>query len=193
MGEEYLYQTAATENVGNMRQHSFRKIVTHCPHCFNTIKNEYPQFEGGQFEVVHHSELIAELIETGQIRLDSVPPQTVAFHDPCYLGRQNGVFDAPRASLAGVPGVTLVELPRTRARGVCCGGGGGQSWLEVAARKRINIIRTEEIIASRADVAAVGCPFCLSMLDDGRKVLGAEERLPLKDLAEIVADALSET
>jgi Fe-S oxidoreductase/nitrate reductase gamma subunit len=193
MGEEYLYQTAAAENIGNLRQHAFRKIVTHCPHCFNTIKNEYPQFEGGEFEVVHHSELIAELIDTGRIRLDAVPPHTVAFHDPCYLGRQNGVFDAPRTSLAGVPGVSVVELPRNRSRGVCCGGGGGQSWLEVSARKRINIIRTEEIIASGADVAAVGCPFCLSMLDDGRKALGAEERLPLRDLAEIVADALSES
>jgi len=193
MGEEYLYQTAAAENIGNMRQHAFQKVVTHCPHCFNTIKNEYPQFEGGQFEVVHHSQLIAELIEAGRIQMASAPPRTVAFHDPCYLGRQNGVFDAPRASLAGVPGVSLVELPRNRTHGVCCGGGGGQSWMEVSARKRINIIRTEEIVASRADVAAVGCPFCLSMLDEGRKMVGAEAQLPLKDLAEIVAESLSES
>ena len=193
MGEEYLYQTAAAENIGNMRKHAFRRIVTHCPHCFNTIKNEYPQFAGGDFEVVHHSQLIAELIETGRIRPRGAQAQTVAFHDPCYLGRQNGVFAAPRESLAAIAGVTLVELPRNRARGVCCGGGGGQSWIEVSARKRINIVRTEEIVASRADVAAVGCPFCLSMLDEGRKAVGVESHLPLKDLAEIVADALPES
>jgi len=193
MGEEYLYQTAAAENIGNMRQHSFRRIVTHCPHCFNTIKNEYPQFDRARFEVLHHSELIAELIAAGRIRLERGEARTVAFHDPCYLGRQNGVFDAPRAALGGVPGVRLVELPRNRANGVCCGGGGGQSWMEVSARKRINIIRTEEIVASRADVAAVGCPFCLSMLDEGRKTIGVEERLALKDVAEIVAETLSES
>jgi Fe-S oxidoreductase len=193
MGEEYLYQTAATENIDNLRQRTFGRILTHCPHCFNTLKNEYPQFERGGFDVVHHSTLIAELLESGRIRPAAVAPQTVAFHDPCYLGRQNGVFDAPRASLAGVPGVQLVELPRNRMQGVCCGGGGGQSWMEVSARKRINLIRTEEILASGADVAAVGCPFCLSMLDEGRKRLGADDRLPLKDLAEIVAETLSES
>ncbi len=193
MGEEYLYQTAAAENIENLRQHSFRRIVTHCPHCFNTIRNEYPQFDGGQFEVLHHSELIAELIAAGRIRLERGESRTVAFHDPCYLGRQNGVFDAPRATLEGVPGVRLVELPRNRAHGVCCGGGGGQSWMEVSQRKRINIIRTEEIVASRAEVAAVGCPFCLSMLDEGRKTIGVEERVALKDVAEIVAEAMSDS
>jgi len=193
MGEEYLYQTAAAENIGNLRQRAFGRILTHCPHCFNTLKNEYPQFADGRFEVVHHSTLIAELMAAGRIEAGAVPPQTIAFHDPCYLGRQNGLFDAPRASLAGIPGVSLVELPRNRMQGVCCGGGGGQSWMEVSARKRINIIRTEELVASGADVAAVGCPFCLAMLDEGRKRLGVEDRLPLKDLAEIVADTLSDS
>jgi Fe-S oxidoreductase/nitrate reductase gamma subunit len=193
MGEEYLYQTATAENIGNLRRHAFRRILTHCPHCFNTIKNEYPQFENGDFEVVHHSELIADLIRSGRISPASAQGRTVVFHDPCYLGRQNGVFEAPRAALAGVKGLDVVELPRNRERGVCCGGGGGQSWMEVSARKRINIVRTEEIVASGADVAAVGCPFCLSMLDEGRKTLGVEERLPLRDLAELVADALPET
>jgi len=190
LGEEYLYQTAAGENIENLRKYSFRRIVTHCPHCFNTLKNEYPQFDGGRFEVVHHSELIAGLVEDGRIRPALPAAQTVAFHDPCYLGRQNGVFEAPRASLAAVPGAKLVELPRNRARGVCCGGGGGQSWLEVEARKRINVVRTEEIVASGAQTVAVGCPFCLSMLDAGRKTVGAEETLQVKDIAEIVAGAL---
>jgi Fe-S oxidoreductase/nitrate reductase gamma subunit len=190
LGEEYLYQTAADENIGNLRKYAFRRIVTHCPHCFNTLKNEYPQFDGGRFEVVHHSELIAALLKDGRIRPTLPAAQTVAFHDPCYLGRQNGVFDAPRESVAAVPGAKLVELPRNRARGVCCGGGGGQSWLEVEARKRINIIRTEEIVASGAQTVAVGCPFCLAMLDAGRKSVGAEEKLQVKDIAELVAAGL---
>jgi Fe-S oxidoreductase len=190
LGEEYLYQTAADENIGNLRKYAFRRIVTHCPHCFNTLKNEYPQFDGGRFEVVHHSELIAALLKDGRIRPTLPAAQTVAFHDPCYLGRQNGVFDAPRESVAAVPGAKLVELPRNRARGVCCGGGGGQSWLEVEARKRINIIRTEEIVASGAQTVAVGCPFCLAMLDAGRKSVGTQERLQVKDIAELVAAGL---
>lgn len=190
LGEEYLYQTAAGENIANLRKYAFRRIVTHCPHCFNTLRNEYPQFEGGRFEVVHHSELIADLLGAGRIRPTLPAARTVAFHDPCYLGRQNGVFEAPRASLAAVPGASMLELPRNRARGVCCGGGGGQSWLEVEARKRINVIRTEEIVASGAQTVAVGCPFCLAMLDAGRKAVGAEDKLQVKDVAELVAAGL---
>jgi Fe-S oxidoreductase len=190
LGEEYLYQTAAGENIANLRKYAFRKIVTHCPHCFNTLKNEYPQFEGGRFQVLHHSELIADLISDGSIRPTLPARQAVAFHDPCYLGRQNGVFEAPRASLGAVPELNLVELPRNRARGVCCGGGGGQSWLEAASRKRVNIVRTEEIVASGAQTVAVGCPFCLSMLDAGRKAVGAEDALQVKDIAELVAAGL---
>jgi Fe-S oxidoreductase len=189
LGEEYLYQTAAAENIGNMRQYQFSKVMTHCPHCFNTLRNEYPQFDDGKFEVVHHSQLIDALVRSGLISLRGGKAQTVAFHDPCYLGRQNGVFEAPRAA-AAVPGVTLVEIPRNHARAVCCGGGGGQMWMEVHARKRINIIRAEEIAATGAATVAVGCPYCLTMLDEGRKVAGAEERLQVKDISELVAEAL---
>ena len=190
LGEEYLYQTAAEENVGNLRRYAFRKVLTHCPHCFNTLANEYPQFDGGRFEVIHHSVLIEELLRTGRITPRAGTDRTVAFHDPCYLGRQNGVFAAPRAVAAAVPGVELVEIPRNRARAVCCGGGGGQMWMEVHARKRINIIRAEEIAATGAGTVAVGCPYCLTMLDEGRKVAGAEERLQVKDIAELVAESL---
>jgi Fe-S oxidoreductase len=192
LGEEYLYQTAAAENVANMRRYAFRKVLTHCPHCFNTFRTEYPQFDDGTFEVVHHSQLIAELLRSGRIRPKVANEQAIAFHDPCYLGRQNGVFDAPREVLEAVPGVTSMEVPRNHERAVCCGGGGGQMWMEVHARKRINILRAEEFVAAKARTVAVGCPYCLTMLDEGRKVAGAEEVLEVKDLSELVAESLGE-
>jgi Fe-S oxidoreductase len=173
-----------------MRRYEFAKVLTHCPHCFNTLANEYPQFAGGRFEVVHHSVLIDELIRAGRIAPQIAKAETVAFHDPCYLGRQNGTFDPPRAVAGAVPGVKLVEIPRNHARAVCCGGGGGQMWMDVHARKRINIVRAEEIAATGAATVAVGCPYCLTMLDEGRKVAGVEDRLQVKDIAELVAESL---
>jgi len=192
LGEEYLYQTLAPVNVEAMKQYRFRKVITHCPHCFNTIRNEYPQF-GGDFEVVHHSQVIQELIASGRIRPAKSLAGTVAFHDSCYLGRYNGIFEAPRAVAKAVPGLRLVELPRHRERGLCCGGGGGHMWMEVQAKKRVNIIRVEEALEAKVDTVAVGCPFCLAMLDLGRKVKEAEGRLSVKDVSELVAESLDET
>lgn len=190
LGEEYLYQTATEENIAALRQYSFGKIVAACPHCFNTLRNEYPKFAGGTFDVVHHSTFIAQLIQQGRLKLALQAQREIAYHDPCYLGRHNGEFDAPRAVLAAVPGVNLVELPQRRQHAVCCGGGGGQMWMEGKVRKRVNIIRAEQLAASGAATAAVACPFCLSMLDDARKSIGAEETFRLRDIAEIVAEAL---
>jgi Fe-S oxidoreductase len=189
LGNEYLYQMLADENVGNIKQYSFEKVITHCPHCFNTIRNEYPQF-GGDFAVLHHSVVIRELLREG--RLQPVKPlgKTVAFHDSCYLGRYNGIFDAPRETAIYVPGLKLVELPRSRERGLCCGGGGGQMWMETPAQKRVNVIRVEEALTVQPDIVASACPFCLAMVDLGRKVVGAEERLQVKDIAELVAESL---
>lgn len=192
LGEEYLYQTATAENIGNMRQYTFAKVLAHCPHCFNTFKNEYRQFDDGRLEVVHHSQLIAELLDAGRIRPTRPVDQAVAFHDPCYLGRHNQVYDPPRAVLAAVPGIRSVEIARNNERAVCCGGGGGQMWMDVHARKRINIIRTDEIVAAKVQTVAVGCPYCLTMLDEGRKVTGVEETLAIKDIAELVAESLGE-
>jgi Fe-S oxidoreductase/nitrate reductase gamma subunit len=189
LGNEYLYQTLADENVGTMKQYAFEKVISHCPHCFNTLKNEYPQF-GGTFEVLHHSEVIRNLLAEGRLRLTRPVEQTVAFHDSCYLGRYNGILDAPRASAASVPGLRVVEMPRNRMRGLCCGGGGGQMWMETKADKRVNLIRVEEALAVEPDMVGVACPFCLAMVDLGRKVAGAEERLQVKDLAEIVAESI---
>ena len=192
LGEEYLYQTLAPVNVEAMKQYRFRKVITHCPHCFNTIRNEYPQF-GGDFEVVHHSQVIQELIASGRIRPVKSLAATVAFHDSCYLGRYNGIFQAPRDVAKAVPGLRLVELPRHRERGLCCGGGGGHMWMEVQAKKRVNIIRVEEALEAKVDTVAVGCPFCLAMLDLGRKVKEAEGRLSVKDVSELVAESLDQT
>ena len=189
LGNEYLYQMLAEENVGHIKQYQFQKVVTHCPHCFNTIRNEYPQFQG-TFEVVHHSVLIRQLLQEGRLSLTGRGEQTVAFHDSCYLGRYNGIFEAPRQAAASVPGLRLIELPRSGPRGLCCGGGGGQMWMETPAKKRVNVIRIEEVVAAKPDVVAVACPFCLAMLDLGRKVVGVEEQLAVKDISELVAESL---
>jgi Fe-S oxidoreductase len=191
LGEEYLYQTLAPTNVEAMKQYRFKKVIAHCPHCFNTIRNEYPQF-GGDFEVVHHSQVIQELIASGRVRPAKSLQATVAFHDSCYLGRYNGIFDAPREVAKSVPGLRLVELPRSRERGLCCGGGGGHMWMEVQAKKRVNIIRVEEALESKVDTVAVGCPFCLAMIDLGRKVKEAEGTLAVKDVSELVAESLED-
>ena len=189
LGEEYLYQTVQRENIGNLNRYRFRKIVTHCPHCFNTLKNEFPQF-GGTYEVLHHSVVIDRLIKDGRIRPTKPIAQTVAFHDSCYLGRYNGIFEPPREVARAVPGLRLVELPRNRERGLCCGGGGGHMWMEVPSEKRVNIIRVEEALEAKPDVVGTACPFCLAMFDLGRKVKGADETLAVKDVSELVAESL---
>jgi Fe-S oxidoreductase len=189
LGEEYLYQTIAQENIEAIKQYRFRKVITHCPHCFNTIKNEFPQF-GGSYEVLHHSQVIDTLIAAGRIKPTKSIDASIAFHDSCYLGRYNGITEAPRNVAKAVPGLRLVELPRNRERGLCCGGGGGHMWMEVKAQKRVNLIRVEEALEAKVDMVGTGCPFCLAMLDLGRKVKGAEETLAVKDVSELVAESL---
>src|SRR5947209_9004013 len=189
LGEEYLYQTVTTENVEHINQYKFKKVITHCPHCFNTLKNEFPQF-GGTYEVLHHSQVIDDLVQSGRIKPIKPMTGTVVFHDSCYLGRYNGIMGAPRRAAAAVPGLSVIDPPNARERGLCCGGGGGHMWMEVKSAKRVNIIRTEELLATGARTVATACPFCLAMLDLGRKVVGAEERLAVKDVSELVAESL---
>ena len=189
LGEEYLYQTVAQENVEAVKQYRFKKVITHCPHCFNTIKNEFPQF-GGSYEVLHHSQVIEQLIADGRIKPRKPLDATLAFHDSCYLGRYNGLTEAPRNVAKSVPGLRVVELPRNRERGLCCGGGGGHMWMEVKAEKRVNLIRVEEALEAKVDLVGTACPFCLAMLDLGRKVKGAEDTLSVKDVSELVAESL---
>src|SRR6266403_1445609 len=189
LGEEYLYQTLQQENVAALGRYRFKKVVTHCPHGLNTIKNEFPQY-GGTYEVLHHSQVIDELLRAGRIRPRKALDATLAFHDSCYLGRYNGILEAPRRVARSVPGLRVVELPRSGARGLCCGGGGGHMWMEVKSKKRVNLIRVEEILETKADIVGTGCPFCLAMMDLGRKVKEAEGTLQVKDVSELVAESL---
>ena len=192
LGNEYLYQMATAEIVESLKQYKFKRIVTTCPHCFNTIKNEYPQFDG-KFEVVHHAQLIDELLTSKRIvpKHAHASPLRVTYHDSCYLGRYNNIYDPPRAVLRalGANG-NLVEMARSRANGLCCGGGGGRMWLDENTGKRINNTRVEDVVAVNAQTVASACPFCLSMLDDGAKALEVDEKIARKDIAELVAEAL---
>lgn len=191
LGNEYLYWMMAAEQIETMNGYGIKKIVTACPHCYNTLKNEYPQY-GGNFEVIHHTELIADLLKSGKLRLSKPINQTLTYHDSCFLGRHNDVYNEPRQILAAMPGVNLVEMDRNREKGFCCGAGGGRMWLEEhvgEGQKRINIARTEQALDKKPDCIAVNCPFCLQMFDDGVKSLDKED-FPVKDLAELVVECL---
>ena len=187
-GNEFLFQQQAAENIEAMNEAKVRKIVTSCPHCFHTIKNEYPQL-GGQYEVVHHSQLLSQLLESGRLKADTKLDQKVTYHDSCYLGRWNGEYDAPRSVLGAVASGELLELNRSKKHGFCCGAGGGRMWQEEKG-PRVNRNRTQEILESGAAVAAVACPFCTIMITDGVKDAGAEEKLQVLDIAEVVRKSL---
>ncbi len=187
-GNEFLFQQQAAENIELMNEAKIRKVVTSCPHCFHTIKNEYPQF-GGNYEVVHHSQLLAQLLESGRLKADTKLDQKVTYHDSCYLGRWNGVYDAPRSVLGAVASGELLEMNRAKKHGFCCGAGGGRMWQEEKG-PRVNRNRTAEIIETGAEVAAVACPFCTIMISDGMKDAGAEEKVQVLDIAEVVRKSL---
>ena len=190
-GNEYLFQMLAEQNIDVMKTYGVdkKKLVTHCPHCFNTIANEYPQF-GGQFEMVHHTTLIDHLISEGRIKPKQAPDGTseVTYHDSCYLGRYNDVYDAPRNALEAVPGLKLKEMERSRAAGMCCGAGGARVWMEEHVGARINHTRVEQALETKPDTIAVGCPFCKLMMQDGATTKGSEVKT--MDIAEIVAESL---
>jgi Fe-S oxidoreductase len=216
-GNEYLYQTMAKANVEAWNAKGVKTIVTQCPHCFNTIKNEYPEF-GGNYRVISHTELINELIQSKRIKLGKVMNEKLTFHDPCYLGRHNGVFDAPRQALEAVPGVAIIEMQRSKRESFCCGAGGARMWMEEHEGTRINHNRANEVALTLAHekdpsvpwpdatdrerpgqvgdykgpaegVVAVACPFCHTMLKDGLADTG-REGVQVKDVAELVADSM---
>lgn len=190
-GNEFLFQMQALMNIQVLDGYGIRKIVTACPHCFNTLKNEYPDL-GGDYEVVHHTQLIQSLIDAGKLRPadgHAFKGKRITYHDPCYLGRGNNVYEAPRRALE-VLDADLVELKRCRSNGLCCGAGGAQMFKEPEpGDKDINLERTEDIIESKASVVAVACPFCMTMLRDGVKAKEKEKEIDVLDVAEITAKA----
>jgi len=173
MGNEYLFQTLAQQNVETLNGYGVKAIVTNCPHCFNVIRNEYPDF-GGRYEVMHGTELVSELIAEGRLKMGNAIPESIAFHDPCYLGRYNGVYDAPRRILEAIPGLELRELPRSRERGLCCGAGGGRMWMEEKLGSRINQARMKEIAEAGTGAVGVSCPFCMVMIGNAKEEIGAK-------------------
>ncbi|MCZ6776461.1 MAG: (Fe-S)-binding protein [Ignavibacteria bacterium] len=188
MGNEYLSQTLITENVAMLNKYGVKKIVVTCPHCLQSLGKEYRQFEG-EYEVVHHTTFLMNLIEQGKIKLSAKGKAKITFHDPCYLGRYNDEYDSPRGIIDMV-GKERVEMKRSRDKSFCCGAGGGRMWMEEREGKRVNIERTEEALALKPDVIGTGCPFCMTMITDGVKEKEASESVQVKDIAELVLEAL---
>ena len=188
LGHEYLFQTLAQNNIEVLKRYNIKKIVTGCPHCYNTIKNEYPQFDGN-FEVIHHTELIAGLLKEGKIKITKGNYSSITYHDSCYLGRYNDIYQPPRQILKYLPDVKLIEMEKNKKRGFCCGGGGGRLWLEERIGQRISENRIDQVIAVKAQLVATACPYCLQMFGDAIKTKQTEETLKVKDIAELVLES----
>lgn len=190
-GNEFLFQMQAMANIQVLDGYGIKKIVTACPHCFNTLKNEYPEL-GGNYEVIHHSTFLQQLIDDGKIAIEGggvFKGKKITFHDSCYLGRANNIYEAPREVLK-VLDADLVEMKRCKTKGLCCGAGGAQMFKDAEkGNKEINIERTEEALATGAKIIASGCPFCMTMMTDGVKNKEKETEVQVKDLAELIAEA----
>lgn len=190
-GNEFTFQMQAMMNIQVLNRYEVKKIVTACPHCFNTLKNEYPEL-GGEYEVVHHTQLIQDLINTGKLALEgseTYKGKKITFHDPCYLGRANDVYEAPRSLIEKLD-AELVEMKRCKSKGLCCGAGGAQMFKEAEpGTKEINIERTEDALETAAEIIATGCPFCNTMMTDGIKNVEKEDAIKVLDVAELIANA----
>jgi len=189
-GNEFLFQMQAAMNIQVLNGYGIRRIITGCPHCFNTLRNEYPEL-GGNFEVMHHTQFIRELIEQGKLRMTGKEPfkgKRITFHDPCYLGRANGEYLAPREVIAQLD-AELIEMRRCKQNAMCCGAGGAQMFKDAEKGDReVNVARTEDVLDAKADVVATGCPFCNTMMTEGVK-LAEREEIQVKDIAELIAEA----
>jgi Fe-S oxidoreductase len=200
IGNEYLYQMLAQENVETLNRYGVKKVLTACAHCFNTIKNEYPQF-GGNYEVVHHTQFLTQLIASGRLKLSGegaailgqgAANGTVTYHDPCYMGRYNDVYEEPRRALKSLPlAGEVVEMQRSRRQSFCCGGGGGRSFMEESHGKRISGVRLDQARETGAGTIAAGCPFCITMFEDGIKTKGLASEMQVKDVSELIAAAIA--
>jgi Fe-S oxidoreductase len=189
VGNEMLYQMMAQENIETLNNYKVKNIITACPHCLNTLKHEYPQM-GGHYQVIHHTDFIHQLVQEGKITLNQSLEGSLTYHDPCYLGRYNAVYDQPRSILQSLSKEGLKELDRHGRESFCCGAGGGRMWMEETIGKRINVERAEEIVSRQVTNVAVGCPFCLTMLEDGMKELDKDEDIKTLDVAELVVGCM---
>jgi Fe-S oxidoreductase len=190
-GNEFLFQMMAMQNISVLNAYEVKKIVTGCPHCFNTLKNEYPEL-GGNYEVVHHTQLIQELLNTGKLKIEGgeFKGKKITFHDPCYLGRGNGEYEAPRQLIQALD-AELVEMKRCKTNGLCCCAGGAQMFKEAEkGDKEVNVERMEDALAVKPSVIATGCPFCNTMMTDGVKHFEQEHTIAVKDIAELIAEAV---
>jgi Fe-S oxidoreductase len=189
LGEEGLFQQLARKNVDILGKYGVQTIVTTCPHCFNTLKNEYPEF-GGEYAVLHHSELIASLLAQGRLNVDPIDADCrLTYHDACYLGRHNGVYDAPRTTLVAATGAPVREMPRSHAQSFCCGAGGANAWFDLRLGTRINALRYDEAVSTGAKQVATACPFCVTMFEEIAGSRAPDQRLEVRDLAEIIEGA----
>jgi Fe-S oxidoreductase len=189
MGNEFLFQQLCQENIETLQKYNVKKMVTACPHTYNTLKNEYPEF-GLEAEVLHHTELLSQLLHDGRLKPTKEVKERITYHDSCYLGRYNQIYELPRQILQAIPGVEIVEMERNREDGMCCGAGGGMMWLEETEGKRVNIARAEQALAVNPTMISSGCPFCLTMMGDGTKALELEEKTSTKDIAEILESSI---
>jgi Fe-S oxidoreductase len=189
LGHEYLYQTLAQGNIETLKRYRFQTIVTACPHCFNTIRNEYPDFDG-RFKVIHHSQLLDELVASGRLRVKRERTERITYHDACNLGRYNDVYEEPRRVLASTSRGDLLEMSLNRKKGFCCGGGGGRAWMEENEGRRVSQVRVEQAMEVKPDILASACPFCLTMFEDGVKSKEVADKIKTRDIAEVLAESL---
>jgi Fe-S oxidoreductase len=190
LGNEYLYQMMTEQVISAFNENDVQKVITSCPHCFNTFKNEYPDF-GGRYEVIHHADFLQQLLEESRLEPKDAAAigEKITVHDSCYLGRHNGIYESPREVVSFIPSVDLVEMPRNKRTGLCCGAGGGNMWQEEVGARRVNHVRAEEAVSTGAGIVATACPFCIQMFEDGIPAVHPEEegRMQAMDIAEVLA------
>ena len=190
-GNEELFKRLARENIKTFIENGVKKVLVSSPHCYHTFKNEYPEFMVN-FEIVHIAQYLAELIDQGRLDVTGKYAKKVIYHDPCYLGRHNGIFDEPRAVLKRVPGLELKEMPEARENSLCCGGGGGRIWMETPKGERFSDLRLEQAIETGADVLATSCPYCITNFEDSRLTLNVDNKIEVRDITEILAEVISD-
>jgi Fe-S oxidoreductase len=189
MGDEALFERLAKANIEVMQSRGVHQIVASSPHCYNAFTKDYPPY-GGTFQIVHISQLLERLLEEGKLEPRHEVNLRVTYHDPCYLGRHNGIYDPPRRVLAAIPGLELVEMPRNQENSLCCGGGGGGIWMEVPAEERFSVLRVEEAASTGAQVIAAACPYCISMFEDAIKTTGKSDEIQVKEISELLLEAV---